>query len=201
MMQTVSFTALLLVGLGLSAADARAQAPGQNFFHPPRVRLILHGKVDVGSLQMVARFLPSGNLMNGLAPVLYAGVRAKPVSWLIVEMYGGWVFGPNKPMVSLTFNPKWKKWWAWTEVDVHIPTWGGYAWAQVQYQARNWVHVGVEYEGWGSYLDGSSWSHGGGPNVLFRLERFGLDVALHTRQLNGIVAQELFVRIHAFLFQ
>ena len=175
-------------------------AEAQEAFHPSRMRLLVHGGYDLSeTTRLEFRFIPAGNLLGELAPITLLGAKFKVAGWLLVEPYVGWKTASNEPLVSLTFNPSFDKLWAWTEVDVVFPSWGGYWFVQVEYKFAEWFHAGLEGEGWGNYKDAESWSHGGGANALFRFGKIGMDLAVHLRGLQGVVKPEFFLRVHLFL--
>lgn len=175
-------------------------AQAENAFHPSRVRLLVHGGLDLNKdVQLQAHFIPAGNLIGELAPYSYLGAKFQTSDWLGIEAYAGWAFGNDEPLVSLMFNPKFGNLWAWTETDVQMPSWDGYWFAQLDYQLLDWLHTGVEGEGWGNYESGSLWSHGGGPNLLFQFGKIGVDLAVHVRELKDSIKPEFFTRVHLFL--
>ncbi len=55
---------------------SRAQADGA--FHPSRVRLLVHGGLDMSdNVRLELRFVPAGNLVGELASVSYLGAKFK----------------------------------------------------------------------------------------------------------------------------
>lgn len=192
----VRFIMALFAATLLFTSTARAE----DAFHPSRVRLLVHGGLDLNEdARLEFRFIPAGNLIGELAPISYFGAKFKATDWLGIETYAGWAFKPDEPLVSLTLNPHIDNLWAWTEIDLRMPSYDGYWFAQLDYQILDWLHAGVEGEGWGNYESGSSWSHGGGPNLLFRFGKVGVDIAVHARELEDSVKPEFFMRAHLFL--
>jgi len=118
---------------------------------------------------------------------------------LVVEPYAGWAFPTDEPLLSLPLNPRGDKVWAWTETDVQLVTGGGYVFVQAEYQFNDWLAAGVEGEGWGNWKDGSSWSTGGGPNVLLHYGQLGTDLAVQVRDNAGQVKPQFVMRFHLFL--
>lgn len=177
-----------------------ASAQADETFHPSRVRLIFYGETELSDyVDLKSQFIPSGNLIGELSPWLFLGLGLEPSDWLKMEAHTGWVFGNDEPHVAVMLNPHFGDAWAWMEMALQLPSLESYWFAQVDYQILDWLHAGVEGEGWGSYEDASSWSQGGGPNILFRLGNFGLDLAVHARDVEGTVKPEFVVRTHVSL--
>lgn len=180
----------------LFSSTARAD----DTFHPSRVRLAVHGGHDVGDkTRLEYRFAPSGNLIGELAPIAIFGIKLKATDWLTVETYAGFAFKTNDPLLSLSFNPHVDKMYAWTEIDWRALSHEGYWFAQVEYQIAPWFHAGVEGDGWGNFEKSTSWTHGVGPNALFRFGMVGIDLAIHIRELKGETKPGFFLRTHLFL--
>jgi hypothetical protein len=172
-------------------------------FHPSRVRLLVHGSYQLNEvLQLQAHLIPAGNLLAGLAPISYLGVNYKPTNWLAIELDTGWNFKADEILFSVKPCLEYKKFWLWAEVDAQFPSYSGYWFVQVQYKITGWLHAGIEGEGWGNFSDSATWSHGGGPNLLFRLgKHVGVDLTIHARDLPNDdigVRPEFFLRTHLF---
>jgi len=169
--------------------------------HPSRVRLLIHGKVSLTeSVGLSGHFIPAPNLLGEVAPLTFLELNWTPVSWLTISPTVGWAFKPDEVIVSLRLNPKYKKLWGWIDMEVRPQSLAGYWFAQVEYQCLDWLHVGVEEESWGNFEEWEGFSHGGGPNILLRFGRFGIDLTVHARDIseNGLGA-EFFLRAHLFL--
>lgn len=192
----VRFIVVLVAVTFIFTSTARAE----DAFHPSRVRLLVHGGLDLSKdTRLEFLFVPAGNLIGELAPRTYLGAKLKVTDWLGVETYAGYASKPDEPLISFTLNPHFGRLWAWTKTDVQMPSRSGYWFAQLDYQLLDWLHAGVEGEGWGNYKSGSSWSHGGGPNLLFRFGKVGVDLAVHARELKDSVKPEFVTRVHLFL--
>ncbi len=175
-------------------------AKAEELFSPSRVGLLVHADHKLtDKTKLAATFIPSGNLAAGLAPFAYLGGKLTVTDWLVVEPYAGWAFPTDEPLLSLTLNPHGDKVWAWTETDVQLVTGGGYVFVQAEYQFNDWLAAGVEGEGWGNWKDGSSWSTGGGPNVLLHYGQLGTDLAVQVRDNAGQVKPQFVMRFHLFL--
>lgn len=192
---TRSLIALVAMMLLLSST-ARAE----DTFHPSRVKLAVHGGYDVGDkTRLEYRFVPSGNLIGELAPIAFFGTKFKTMDWLTVETYAGFAFKTNDPLFSLSFNPHVNKLYAWTEIDWRAVSHDGYWFAQAEYQVTPWFRTGIEGEGWGNFEKSASWTHGAGPNVLFRFGMVGIDMAVQIRDIKGDVKPQFYLRTHLFL--
>ncbi len=189
------------VVLAASALLFASVAQAEDTFHPSRARLLFHGAQNIDNVaQLRAHFIPSGNLMNGLSPLVFLGAGMKPADWIDIEPALGWTFGNNEPILSLRLCPAFGKFYVWADAEINLPSKNGYWFAQADYKILDWLHAGIESEGFGgNYEDGSSWSHGGGPNVLLRLGKMGVDTALHIRDLDHSVRPEFLMRFHVFL--
>lgn len=185
----------------LSVSSAQAERS----VHDSRVRLLVHGKHVFPDYQNVkavkARFVPSGNLIGTVAPVAFLGPVLRVVDGFYLEPYVGWAFGPDRPVFSLTTNLSYGPFWAWTATDYVHGVKGGYWFAQVEYVIVPWLHFGVEGEGFGTWGDAESWSHGVGPNILLRFDGFGFDFSVHDRTIPELGRKpEFFLRAHIFAF-
>ena len=195
-MKNRSFALALITATLLFSSAAHAD----NDFHPSRARLIMHGGGDITErTRFELRFVPAGNLLGKLAPLLYVGFKFKLNDWMGIETYTGWTYGKDEPLLSLSFNFRYGAFWAFTEDDLQLPSGLGYWFVQFERNlTKRWI-IGIEGEGWGDYKNIASWSHGFGPNVLYRAGLSGVDLALHLRELNGEIKPELFIRFHVFL--
>ena len=187
---------ILAAAILLSSANVRAD----DNFHPSRARLLVHSEYDVNDeTHLRVNFIPAGNLLAGIAPLAYLGLGWQATSWLDIEGTLGWCFKANEPIVSTRLTFKIDDFYSWIDLEIQLPGESGYWFAQAEYKLLDWIHVGVEGEGWGSYIGETPWSNGGGPNLLFRLGKVGLDLALHVRELGDSVKPEFFARVHLFL--
>lgn len=186
----------LLFATTFYATDVHAQER----FHPSRVRLLVHGALALDDTEIVYLFVPAGNLVGQVAPFAYLGLKQKPTRWLGVEGNGGWSFGDDEPIAALSLSPSFGSFWAWTLTEVQLPSTRGYWMVELEYRLRPWLHAGIEGEGIkGSFSGAERWSNGGGPNLLFRLGKVGVDLAIHARDKESDVRPEFFLRTHLFL--
>ena len=193
--------AVFAIVLLLSSLLPAGMTHADDSFHPSRARLLIHGHQDVSKTTTIkSKLIPAGNLVNGIAPMFFLGVDHKLVEWLNVQSFAKWHSVENDPGVTLCLSPKFGKFWAWVDAEITYPDKGGYMFAQAQFKALDWLHTGFESEGWGNYKDGSSWSYGAGPNLLFKFGQTRLDVAAHYRHYpDGEKKPELFLRTQVFL--
>lgn len=188
--------AVLAAAMFLSSVNARAD----DEFHPSRVRLLIHSDFQVNDeVHLRVNFIPAGNLLAGLAPLAYLGLGWQATSWLDIEGTLGWCFKANEPIVSTRLSLNFGDFYAWGDLELQLPGENGYWFLMAEYKLLDWIHVGVEGEGWGSYIGNAPWSNGGGPNILFRFGKVGLDLVIHVRDLNDSVKPEFFLRAHLFL--
>ena len=188
----ISIFLTLLLGSGTALADG---------FHPSRIRLLIHGRQELkqGRTALQYHFIPSADFSAGIFPRAYMGFEVKVFDELTLEPTLGYNFSADEPIASLRITPKLGRFWSWTDLEYQRPSGCGYWFSQVEMKARDWFHTGFEGEGWGVVGDGGSWSHGAGPDILFRFGKVGADLALHARYLNGRTAPEFFLRTHLFL--
>ncbi|MBI2436486.1 MAG: hypothetical protein HYV41_01945 [Candidatus Magasanikbacteria bacterium] len=100
------------------------QTPSTNALelHPNRVRLLIHAQYDVNEqLDVRTTFIPAGNLLGELAPIIYTGVAYQLMKWFELEMDFGWVFQPNEPLISIKPSFNFGNFWAWSELEVQFP--------------------------------------------------------------------------------
>lgn len=171
-----------------------------NTFHPSRVRLLAHGSYQFDdALGISGHFIPAGNLMGELAPLAYMTIDWTPTPYLTISPCLGWSFKPDEVITSLRLTPKYKDFYGWVDFEVRPRSWSFYWFAQAEWKAATWLHLGVEEESWGGFEEFSQASHGGGPNVLFRFGKVvGMDFTMHARQLDNVVRPEFFLRFHLF---
>lgn len=187
----------LIAAVCLFVSTARAE----DKFRPSRVRLLMHASRPVKDYgEFRAHFIPAGNLIGDNSPHLYLGYGWKPVGWLDVEPVAGWDFGQDEPIASVRLTPSYGRFYGWVDGEIQFPSHAGYGFVQVDYKFLPWLHTGAEAESWGDSDDGSTWSHGGGPNLLFRLgAKAGVDLAIHIRKQDDSVKPEFVTRFHLFL--
>jgi hypothetical protein len=187
---------IMLVVLGSVSTSVHAR----EVFHPSRVQLFVHARVDIHEdTAFLFRLLPSTNLLDGVQPITYLGVMMGVIPELSIEGYTGWNFLSDEPLFSLSSSARVGKLWAWTELDLYGFSVGGYWFAQMECEFLSWFHVGVEGEGWGNFTDDESWNHGGGPNIILRFDRFGVDMAIHIRSYDMVTRPEFLMRVNIFL--
>lgn len=169
-------------------------------FHPSRVRLLMHGSYQFDDrLGISGHFIPAGNLIGELAPLAYMTVDWTPTPYLTISPCLGWSFKPDEAITSLRLTPKYKDFYGWIDFEVRPQSWSFYWFAQAEWKATPWLHLGIEEESWGGFEQFAQASHGGGPNVLFRFgQNVGIDLALHSRWIGEDVKPEFFFRFHLF---
>ncbi|MFA6547962.1 MAG: hypothetical protein WCT11_03425 [Candidatus Magasanikbacteria bacterium] len=188
-------TLAMIVGFSTTTA-------GADTFSASRVRMLIHGSNQFSEqLGASVHFIPAGNLLGEVAPLIYGSFDWTPIPELTISPTVGWTFKPDEMVVSLRLAPKIGKFWGWVDLEERPTSRAFYWFVQAQYQVTSFLHIGAEQESWGDFHDFSTASHGGGPNVLLRFGRnFGTDLALHARSLGGsAVNLEFFSRIHLFL--
>ncbi|MFA6027368.1 MAG: hypothetical protein WC752_00365 [Patescibacteria group bacterium] len=182
----------------IAALSLSTSAMAQDF-DPTRVRLLIHGSLEVKeNVELRAHFIPAGNLLGEVAPILYLGVNFKPVEWLGFEPVVGWTFVTDEPIVSLRASPDFGLIYGWADIELNLPGLGGYWFVQADVRLLKWLHMGLEGEGWGSYYT-DFFSNGGGPNLLLRYGKVGVDLAIHAREVNDSVGPGFVIRFHTFL--
>lgn len=167
--------------------------------HPARVRLLIHGHKQVAEgIDLRAYFIPSGNLVNGLAPLGYVGLSYQVNAWLNLEPTIGYDYTANEMIYSLRLEMDKGNFYTWADYEYIGGVDCSYWFVQTEYKVKPWLHVGLEEESWGSFAHSEDFSHGGGPNILFRSEHFGLDLAWHYREIENQSGTEFFTRVHLF---
>lgn len=169
--------------------------------HPSRVRMLVHGAKEINKVfDLKADFIPSGNLLaTPLYPITYFGTDIKLVRWLTLQLTIGYLFGNDEFIISPRLGFKTHNFYIWAMFDIRPQTKGSYWFAQAEYCLCKWLHFGFEEESWGDFDEWKNFSHGGGPNILFRWGIFGLDMAVHGRKMGGNFGPEFFARVHLFL--
>jgi hypothetical protein len=189
--------AFLLLGMASYAAEL-----------PARSRLTINGQTAISEtpkIDLRMHFIPAGNLSAGvLAPLGFVGLGFKPFKWLDLEPALGYYFPSNEEIINLRISPSWQKFYALTDFRWRPDSDAAYWFGQVEYKALKWLQIGLEEESWGNF-DVDNITHGYGPNILFRDDKWGLDLAWHQRtykktltvpETSGI---EFFVRFHIYL--
>jgi hypothetical protein len=173
---------------------------GAGLLHTSSARLILHGGIDIDDeIRLETAFLPAFNLVETIDPILYLGTKLTITEWFKLELYGGWLFKPNEVFAAISFDLRDnKKCWAWGDFEI-VRDHNMYYFIQMEHKINEWLHSGIEMEGWGNYDDWLGWSHGGGPNILFLFEKFGLELAVHTRKSDPDLKIQPVMRFHIFL--
>ena len=168
---------ILVVAACLVLAAPRSEAD------PARMRFLVHGHHDLTSrLALSADLIPSGNLLGELAPLGHLILDVKATSWLTISPVIGYAFKPNEVIASLQLTIQTKYIWSWIDFETQPQSWSTYWFAQVDYSPLKWLSLGLEEESWGDLSHFSLASHGGGPNIIFRWNIFGLDLAMHVRE-------------------
>jgi len=171
-----------------------------------RVRLLLHGGKELAeNFKLMGHFIPSGNLVGELAPLMYIGGKFSLPSGWSIEPAIGYYFGAgeNSPIAAFRIEYDGEYLYSWSDVEYNpLPDHGLYWFSQLEYKALDWLQIGIEGEGWGSATDADVRSDGGGVNVLFVFKMIQVDLAVHYRSLMGTTDSgfEFVSRFHAFLF-
>lgn len=187
----LSATALIVMFLFTSTAQA------EESFHHSQIKLFATVGLDhQEDKELRAHFATAENLNNTRA---FLGIEFKPAKWLAIEPTLGWFFGKSEPIASLSFVPVFGKFHGLMEVEFQLLSRDGYWSAQLDYQLFKWLYVGAEIDSVGNYEPDRHWSYSGGPNLLFRLDKFGLDLALHARETDHAIEPKFLMRIHFFL--
>ena len=167
--------------------------------HPARLRMLIHShKPLVEGIDLRAHFIPAGNLVNGIAPLGYLGLGYQVNDWLNIEPVIGYDYTANEMIYSLRLEAGQDNFYAWADYEYTAGVDVSYWFVQTQYKVNPWLHVGLEEESWGRFAQSEDFSHGGGPNILFRGEHWGLDLAWHYREINDQPGTEFFTRVHLF---
>ncbi|MDD5726729.1 MAG: hypothetical protein PHC53_05010 [Patescibacteria group bacterium] len=191
-----SFWAVLAL-LMLISVSAKAE------LKPARARLLLHGSHEINdTYSLKGDFIPSGNLLakGQLCPMGYMILGIQPLKWLNVAPSLGFNFGSNELILDTRLQLDVGPTYFWGLVDAQPASWDAYWFAQLDIKAMKWFHVGLEEESWGNYKHGK-YSHGAGPNMLFRFGTAGIDLAMHRRyyDADGAFGTEFLARFHVFL--
>jgi hypothetical protein len=192
----VIMIALLVPGISMALEE-----------HDGRIKLLIHGNYllnEESGTSLTGHLLPSANLAKeDLIPVGYVGMNFNLTKRLSLEPTVGYNFYSNKAIFSPRVCYSYNKAYFWGMVEL-LEGNGGYTFAQVEYMLTDYMHVGLEEESWGEWDDWDNFSHGGGPNVLFRMGSFGVDVAMHFREMpdeqgNDEMGTEFLMRVHLFM--
>ncbi len=168
-------------------------------FSPSRVKLLVHGTHEFSPEMNIAAHLIIPNLRTGTAPNVYLEFNWTPTPYITVTPCLGWHFGKDEVITSVRLAPKYQNFWSWVDLEFNPKTKSGYWFVQAEYKVLSWMNVGAEEESWGDFHKFSSFSHGGGPNVLLQLSKYvWVDLALHARELNQVVRLEFYLRFHVF---
>lgn len=184
--------AVVLVTVCFSA-DANAESMS-------RVRLYVHGSQEIHEgVDIREHFVPALDLIGGVDPSVYLGIGIRPVEGLDIEPIVGWYFAGNEPIIGTLLSFQRSRMWLFVDFEVNIPSWFSYWFVMLDFQIIDWLYTGIEGEGWGILTDSSIWSNGGGINLIFRLERIELDLALHARVQEGeFIIPDFLVRVQVF---
>lgn len=151
--------------------------------HPSRTRLLLHSAKELTpDVGISAHFVPAGNLIGELRPLIYFGVDCKVTPWLTLSPVVGWAFGPDNPLVGAWIYASKGPVWGFVHLEYHPDTTFSYAVAMAEFRAvESWLSVGLEQETWFYADQQDSANVGGVPNLLLRLGAVRFDVAFHFR--------------------
>lgn len=186
----------LLVLLTLLTLTTFTEVKADDEFHQSRARLIINAAKEVkDDLFVKARFVPAPNLLGDITPMVYLGVGASQKLFGF-EVVGslGWSFVLDEPFASVMMGLRYERVVAGLQFDTRFPSLQGYWSANLDYNViQNWLLLGVEGEGWGTFTKGE-WSNGGGPNVLILFGDMRVDLALHARDIGGELKPEFSIR-------
>jgi hypothetical protein len=167
--------------------------------HPARLRVLIHGHKQVEEgIDLRAHFIPAGNLVNGIAPLGYLGLGYQVNDWLNIEPVIGYDYTVNEMIYSVRMEAGQDNFYTWVDYEYTVGVDVSYWFIQAQYKVKPWLHVGIEEESWGRFAVSDELNHGGGPNILFRWEHFGMDLAWHYREIDNKSGTEFFTRVHWF---
>lgn len=186
---------LVAVVLCVVCFSAKVWAEGMS-----RVRLCVHGSQEISErIDIREHFVPSMNLVEGFDPFIFLGVGIRPIEGLDIEPIIGWHFVGNEPIIGVLLSFQRSRIWLFVDLEINIPSWFSSWFVMVDFKILEWLFAGIEGEGWGLLIDNSSWSNGGGFNLIFRLERIELDLALHARVQEGeLILPDFLVRVQIF---
>ncbi|MBD3359458.1 MAG: hypothetical protein GF365_02010 [Candidatus Buchananbacteria bacterium] len=177
----------------IMATSAKAET------RPARLRLLVHGHINVQEgIDLRAHFIPAGNLVNDIAPLGYLGLGYQVNDWLNLEPAIGYDYTANEMIYSLRLEAGQDKFYTWADYEYTAGVDASYWFVQAQYKVKPWLHVGFEEESWGRFARSEDFSHGGGPNILFRSNHWGVDLAWHYRNFEDQPGTEFFTRVHLF---
>lgn len=171
---------------------------------PSRVRMLIHGHKQIDStFDIRTRFIPAGNLIGELKPLIYLGLDCKLQNVAYIEPVVGWSFDTDEPILALVTFTKIPlpanagSVWSWWDMEFQTRTKTGYVFAQMEYEANDWYSAGIEMELWGNWSHGP-WNVGCGMNILLRYGVVGVDLACHYRRYNEQLGAEFVTRFHLF---
>lgn len=179
-MRTISVLFVLFIATSVNAS-------------PVRSVFLLHGQADIGH-ELVLR----GDLLPllGETTIELGGLGPK---WLEIAPALGLDFPSGEAIVSLRLSPIYEKFWGWVDLEFRPTSSASYLYAQLEWEAAAWIHVGLEGESWGSFSDIASFSHGLGPNALVKLgDHARFDFSYQFRRENGAWQQEVVFRGHFY---
>jgi hypothetical protein len=181
--------------LSLWSTEARA-------FHPTRNRLLFHAARNLSEgVGISGHFVPSGNLKSPLMPYTYIGLDVDVASWLTLSPVVGWAFGPDHAITAAWVYAHYDRYWFFGHFETRPQSWFYYVVTQAQVNIWDeWLVAGLEQETWGYAEKSGSLDVGGGPNLLIRLGKARLDLAVHFRDKpdHGLEG-ELNFRFHIYL--
>lgn len=166
-----------------------------------RPRMAFHGGAEIEEgLMLVTHVLPTPDLKKGLAPLAYLELAWSPLEWIKISPTVGYDFSTEETIFSVRLAPHHGPFWGWFDFEWSTISDFGYTFGMAEVKPLDWFSTGLEYECWGSLLDSSTWSWGGGPDVVFHLGKIDLEMALHFRGVETGTTMEFVTRAHIFLF-
>ncbi|HLD31794.1 MAG TPA: hypothetical protein VJB37_02770, partial [Patescibacteria group bacterium] len=98
-------------------------ALAEETFHPSRMRFLVHGGYQLTEdLNLRIHFIPAGNLIGPVAPIIHPGLGIKLASWLEMEAVAGWCFATDNPLFSLRVTPTLGDFYAWLDGEYQYPS-------------------------------------------------------------------------------
>ncbi len=176
-------------------------ATANDWRHPSRMRLLFHGDLPLtDELKLDATFIPAGNLLGELDPIIYLGPNYQVWPALKVVPIIGWAYKPDEPILALQLFPEVGEFRSWIDIEWYLPSNRSYVFGFLQYQFFPWLRAGAEIEAWGNWTDHSSWTTVVGPDIrfIFYKKILRIDLACQFRSLQGKWQPEFVSRIHLF---
>lgn len=193
---------LVFMGLVFCSSSGFAQSQTDSWFFPSRLRVLVHGGAPITrQFSIKGLFVPSPNIaQEKLTPLVYLGIKWAPSIHFSMVGNVGWSFIGDNPFLSLMLDGGYGVFVTGTQLDYNFINHEAYSFTYADFIVLKWLILGAEFEAWGLWSDATAWSYGGGPNILFRFGKVGVDIAFHVRYVAGKVGGDLFLRVHLFLF-